>query len=100
MIEWRAEEEAGVFWGTMTVRYWWCCFEVKVGMFSNAETDIPQPSHIVNMQRRWYHTPFKDSISVPKQFPDTLSIPPNKLPCMSLLVGTDQECTTDFSFSE
>lgn len=36
------------------------------------------------MQRKWYHTPFKDSVIVPKLFPDTLSIPPNKLPPISI----------------
>lgn len=92
MSGWRAEEAAGVFWGTMTVRYWWYCSEVRVGRSHMLKLrNIPQPNPIVNMKRKWYHTPFKDGVSVPRQFPDTLSIPPKKLPCMSLLVGTDQE---------
>lgn len=92
---WMAEEEAGIFWGTMTVRYWWCCYEVRVGRSHMLKLrNIPQLNQTVNMQRKWYHTPFQDSVIVPKLFPDTLSISPNKLPCMSLLVGTDKQCTT------
>lgn len=33
---------------------------------------MQQPSHIVNMQKKWYRGPYKESVSVPKQFPDTI----------------------------
>lgn len=90
MSEWRAEEAAGVFWGTTTLRYWWCCSEERAGRSHILKLrNRPQPNPIVNIQRKWYHTPFKDGVIVPKQFPDTLCIPPKKLTCVPLLVGTD-----------
>lgn len=100
----RAEKGAGAFLGIMAMRRWWCCSEVRVGCshrlklsFSichslNSVRNMQQPRHIVNMQEKWYRSPYKESVSLPKQFPDTIL--PKKRPFISVLMGADEECTT------
>lgn len=101
------KKELEPFWGPWLWGTGVCCshtlkLSLSIWHSLNSVRNMQQPSHVVNMQRKWYCAPFKSSVSVPKQFPDTLSIPPNKLPFISVLVRAEQECITWkwFSLSE